>query len=127
MSWGVQRYEARRRVHQIPTPALAPARPSHRPGQRSITSSGGRWIGVSPPLLFTHTTTPSGGEHPVDLGGEQEAVDEDDRVGDAVGPAGRRAPSASTRCPTSAGLSRSISSETSVASTRRHRCASAGV
>ena len=96
-------------------------RPSHRPGSAATTSAGGRWIGVSPPLLLTHTTTPSAREHPIHLGGEQEAVHEHDGVGRRRRRAGSRAPSASTRWPTSAGARRSISRDTSVASTRRHR------
>ena len=73
--------------------------PSHRPGSASTTSSGGRWIGrLAAAAVHPHDHA-VGRQHPVDLGGEQEAVDEDDGVGRAVARSGgaRRRPARGAR------------------------------
>ena len=93
------------------------ARPVHWPGRAATTSLGGRWIGVSSPLLLTHTTTPSGASTRSTSAGNRKQLTSThgaDRMHRrAEGARRRRAPDGRGR----AARGRSISRATSVAST----------
>ena len=89
-SWGVQRYEAAPSTHQIPMPAVCALPPAR---ERRDHIFGRQVDRVSPPLLFTHTTTPSGASTWSTSVGNEEGVHEHDAVGRrSATEAGRRRP-----------------------------------
>src|SRR5690606_16829376 len=86
---------ARHTTHHVPAPARL-ATPCQVPGRAATTSSAGRWIGVSSPLLFTQTSTPSGASTRSTSAGKRKQLTS--TTADAVpGASGSSAPSASTR------------------------------